>query len=372
MYTGEEIVFRVRPKIDNDQMDALRVEGFENHVVGHDWTRQLERSLLWVGAFDEDRLVGFVNLAWDGGVHAFMLDTAVAVTHRRRGIGTRLVREAIDAARAHGGIEWIHVDSDEVLMRDFYGPAGFTPTHAGTCNVGGPGTVKPMGFRGWPEEALEFYEGLEADNSKTYWTQHKSVYEEAVRRPMEELLAELAKEFGEGEDLPSVPRRSFREGQVAVQDADRGDAREGRVHLVRRAGPRLRVRDVRDGSRSARAVPHAPSMRTRRAGRSQKIVARPSGEGDRGVRARRAQVGAARLRQGAPACRSAPAQGPDRVAIVARRGMARDGEGEGPHRRVLPRPRSRWTGGWTRTSVRRRWRWDAAERTLVRACQGQG
>jgi len=55
-----------------------------------------------------------------------------------------------------------------------------------------------MGFGGWPEEALEFYEGLEADNSKTYWTQHKSVYEDAVRRPMEELLAELAKEFGEG------------------------------------------------------------------------------------------------------------------------------------------------------------------------------
>ncbi len=52
-------------------------------------------------------------------------------------------------------------------------------------------------FRGWPEEALEFYEGLEADNSKTYWTQHKDVYEQAVRRPMEELLADLAKEFGE-------------------------------------------------------------------------------------------------------------------------------------------------------------------------------
>lgn len=54
-----------------------------------------------------------------------------------------------------------------------------------------------MGFRGWPEEALDFYEGLEADNSKAYWTQHKGAYDEAVRRPMEELLAELAAEFGE-------------------------------------------------------------------------------------------------------------------------------------------------------------------------------
>src|SRR5688572_9006955 len=55
-----------------------------------------------------------------------------------------------------------------------------------------------MAFKGWPEDALEFYEGLEADNSKTYWTQHKSVYEDVVKRPMEELLAELAPAYGEG------------------------------------------------------------------------------------------------------------------------------------------------------------------------------
>jgi uncharacterized protein (TIGR02453 family) len=55
-----------------------------------------------------------------------------------------------------------------------------------------------MAFRGWPEEALEFYEGLEADNSKAYWHQNRSVYEEMVRGPMEELLAELEREFGEG------------------------------------------------------------------------------------------------------------------------------------------------------------------------------
>ena len=53
-------------------------------------------------------------------------------------------------------------------------------------------------FRGWPAEALDFYEGLEADNSKTYWTAHKAVYEDTVRRPMDELLAELEPEFGPG------------------------------------------------------------------------------------------------------------------------------------------------------------------------------
>ena len=38
-------------------------------------------------------------------------------------------------------------------------------------------------FRGWPAEALEFYEGLEADNSKAYWTAHKDVYETVVLSP---------------------------------------------------------------------------------------------------------------------------------------------------------------------------------------------
>jgi len=55
-----------------------------------------------------------------------------------------------------------------------------------------------MAFRGWPVEALEFYEGLEADNSRTYWNAHKTVYEEKVRAPMLALLAELEPEFGPG------------------------------------------------------------------------------------------------------------------------------------------------------------------------------
>jgi uncharacterized protein (TIGR02453 family) len=54
-----------------------------------------------------------------------------------------------------------------------------------------------MSFGGWAEEALDFYEGLEADNSKSYWTSHKAVYEEKVLRPMRELVEQLAPEFGE-------------------------------------------------------------------------------------------------------------------------------------------------------------------------------
>ena len=54
------------------------------------------------------------------------------------------------------------------------------------------------GFRGWPEAAIEFYDRLEIDNSKDFWTANKAVYEQQVRAPMEALLAELAPIYGEG------------------------------------------------------------------------------------------------------------------------------------------------------------------------------
>jgi uncharacterized protein (TIGR02453 family) len=54
-----------------------------------------------------------------------------------------------------------------------------------------------MTFTGWPEEALDFYDGLAADNSKTYWTAHKAMYEELVLGPMTELVDELGPEFGD-------------------------------------------------------------------------------------------------------------------------------------------------------------------------------
>jgi uncharacterized protein (TIGR02453 family) len=47
----------------------------------------------------------------------------------------------------------------------------------------------------FPDEAFDFYEGLVADNSKTYWLAHKDVYERSVRRPLEELLEMLAPKF---------------------------------------------------------------------------------------------------------------------------------------------------------------------------------
>ena len=53
-----------------------------------------------------------------------------------------------------------------------------------------------MTFTGFPDEGLVFYEGLEADNSKAYWTQHRDTYEAHVRAPFQALLEELSPEFG--------------------------------------------------------------------------------------------------------------------------------------------------------------------------------
>ena len=67
---------------------------------------------------------------------------------------------------------------------------------SGKCAATIPAIMIPMAFAGWPVEAVEFYEGLAADNSKVFWQEHKAVYDDCVRAPMEQLLGELTDEFG--------------------------------------------------------------------------------------------------------------------------------------------------------------------------------
>jgi len=130
-----ETDYHWRGAFDNAEVNELHAEAFGHHVLGDDWAAQVERhSLGWVCARDGDVLVGFVNVAWDGGVHAFVLDTIVAASAGRRGIGTRLVGLAVDGARA-AGCEWLHVDFEDHL-RDFYFDAcGFIPTNAGLIQL---------------------------------------------------------------------------------------------------------------------------------------------------------------------------------------------------------------------------------------------
>ena len=131
----DPVRYEWRGSFSNEEVNALHAEAFEHHLVEHDWNDQLGRlSLGWVTARDDQSLVGFVNIIWDGLVHAFVEDTAVALRARRRGIGARLIAVARKHA-AEAGCEWLHVDFEDHL-RDFYFSAcGFTPTQAGLIQL---------------------------------------------------------------------------------------------------------------------------------------------------------------------------------------------------------------------------------------------
>ena len=120
-----------RGPVANAELNALHAEGFGHSLLDEDWEGQLARhSLGWVVARDADRLVGFVNVAWDGGTHAFLLDTVVAVGHRGRGLGKALVQAAIDGA-SEAGCEWLHADWERDLDRFYTDACEFMPTAAG-------------------------------------------------------------------------------------------------------------------------------------------------------------------------------------------------------------------------------------------------
>jgi GNAT superfamily N-acetyltransferase len=129
------ITYEWRGDFDNLEVNALHAEAFGHRVLDDDWKGQVERhSLGWVCARAEDDLVGFVNVAWDGGVHAFVLDTMVAARAGRRGIGTELVAVAVAEAR-NAGCEWMHVDFDDHLRPFYFEACGFTPTNAGLISL---------------------------------------------------------------------------------------------------------------------------------------------------------------------------------------------------------------------------------------------
>lgn len=125
------IDLRWRGDFADRDLNELHAEGFDHPVFEDAWSAQVQgHSLGWVTAHEHDRLVGFVNVAWDGGVHAFLLDTLVAHSHRGRGIGTALVRAAVTGA-TDAGCEWLHVDWDDGLERFYVDSCGFAPAAAG-------------------------------------------------------------------------------------------------------------------------------------------------------------------------------------------------------------------------------------------------
>ncbi|SDK00143.1 Acetyltransferase (GNAT) family protein [Nonomuraea maritima] len=125
------VTYEWRGHFDNAAINALHAEGFGHAPLKDDWWAQVNRhSLGWVCATENGELVGFVNVAWDGAAHAFILDTLVADSARHRGIGTELIAVASREARA-ARCEWLHVDFDKDLKPSYFDTCGFEPTPAG-------------------------------------------------------------------------------------------------------------------------------------------------------------------------------------------------------------------------------------------------
>jgi ribosomal protein S18 acetylase RimI-like enzyme len=123
--------FEWRGAFDNVSLNALHAEAFGHELLDYDWEDQVRRhSLGWVCAYEGDELVGFVNVPWDGGSHAFIMDTVVSTRSRRRGVGKQLVAAAVPRAR-EAGCEWLHVDFENHLRRFYFEACGFQPTNAG-------------------------------------------------------------------------------------------------------------------------------------------------------------------------------------------------------------------------------------------------
>jgi GNAT superfamily N-acetyltransferase len=121
-------ILRVRAPLTDAQLNALFAAAWP-HYTDRAFGPIHLRSLTWISAWRDDRLVGYVNVATDGGVHAFLLDTTVHPAEQRRGLGRRLVRAAAREV-AEAGATWLHVDF-EPHLEGFYRGCGFAPTTAG-------------------------------------------------------------------------------------------------------------------------------------------------------------------------------------------------------------------------------------------------
>jgi GNAT superfamily N-acetyltransferase len=125
-----EIDYRWRAELSDEALVALTASHGGRVQPGW-WDRIREHSLGWVSAHRDDAtLIGFANVAWDGGDHAFLLDPKVRPDHQRLGIGTELVRRAAAAAR-DAGCEWLHVDFEPHLRGFYFDACGFRSTDAG-------------------------------------------------------------------------------------------------------------------------------------------------------------------------------------------------------------------------------------------------
>lgn len=127
-----------RGPFENAELNELHAAAFQTRLYSDDvwdWRQLVEtHSLGWLVARDQDGLVGFANVVWDGFVHAWIQDVMVADRAGRRGIGAAIVRACADGART-AGCEVLHVDFDDDLTAFYIGACGFTPTSTGLLEL---------------------------------------------------------------------------------------------------------------------------------------------------------------------------------------------------------------------------------------------
>jgi ribosomal protein S18 acetylase RimI-like enzyme len=126
------IEYQISPRVSSEALNELFALAWDGHKT-KDFTAELERSLFFICAFSGSRLVGFVKVISDAGVHAFLLDTTVHKEFQHQGIGRELVTRAIQESRARG-CDWLHVDFENHLEH-FYQSCGFKPTLAGLVKL---------------------------------------------------------------------------------------------------------------------------------------------------------------------------------------------------------------------------------------------
>lgn len=133
-HMADELVYAWRDPVTDEEMIEL-VDSHGGRSAAGWWDQVWPHSLGWVTARTTGGvLVGFVNVAWDGADHAFLIDTKTLGDWQRRGIGAEVVRRAAHHAKA-AGCEWLHVDFEPDLAPFYLNACGFSPADAGLIHL---------------------------------------------------------------------------------------------------------------------------------------------------------------------------------------------------------------------------------------------
>lgn len=131
-----DVQIQWRAPVSDDELGELTRSHGGTPAAGW-WNRVREHSLGWVTARSTaGQLLGFVNVAWDGGNRAFLIDTKTRPTHQLQGLGVAVVARAADEAPT-AGCEWLFVDFEPALTAFYIDSYGYRATPAGLIHLSG-------------------------------------------------------------------------------------------------------------------------------------------------------------------------------------------------------------------------------------------